>query len=171
MIRKDYLKSFVISIVILTGCTNVQIQSPLHKTDFKQLEANKDSYAGDNSAMGAIADQLPHREWQKGFEIQDRKIIIDYKNDEAAQTNSTFTSNLFEWKKEALTAAVFYSFIPQNVDAIMLRADGVDSIEITKTELEDWLKREKINIKQMKLSTLVDYVTEKDQVENFFKKG
>lgn len=172
MFRPKYMVLFVLVFLtitfILIGCTDTQTQIPLHKTDYKQIEKLKDSYAGDNSAMGAIYDELPHREWQKSLEIQEQKIIIDYKNDDESDLNSTFTSNPLEWKKEALTASVLYFFIPQNVEAIKLKANGVEPIEITKADFKEWLTKEKIDYMHMKMSTLVDVVTKKDQVESFY---
>lgn len=172
MLKSVYIRLFILVFLtfnfILAGCTNTQTQIPLHKTDYKQLEKIKDSYAGDNSAMGAIYDELPHREWQKSLEIQERNIIIDYKNDDESDLNPTFTSNPFEWKKEALTASVLYFFIPQNVEGIKLRSNGVEPIEITKEDFKEWLKKEKIDYTHMTMSTLVDFVTKKDQVDSFY---
>ncbi len=143
---KKYVLLLVCLLVIFVGCAKKESQEQvIQQPNFSKLEQYKDSYAGDNSSMAAIANELPHRKWFKDMEIKEETIILNFKSDNEMNDNySSFTGNKEQWQKEAVIASLFYFLIPRNVKSIQLHSSNNQSIIIEKSHFLFWLKENEI---------------------------
>ena len=95
----------------------------------------KDSFVGDNSAIGNIANQLPGATNLNDFELKTKEepygIILDYDWIESDQ----------EFKETVIYNATFIFTLIQNVDWITFHSD-IREYTITKENLQKWYDQE-----------------------------
>ena len=95
----------------------------------------KDSFVGDNSAVGNIANQLPGAEHLNGFELKTNEepygIILNYDWTESEQ----------EYEKSVIHNATFLFTLVQNVDWISFNSNILEHT-ITKENLQEWYGKE-----------------------------
>ncbi|ALX47661.1 hypothetical protein AOX59_15190 [Lentibacillus amyloliquefaciens] len=116
--------SFLILIIlIVSGCSKANGAGDMFKY--------KDSYVGDNSAVGNIANQLQGAEHLKGFELETKEkpygVILNYDWSESEQN----------YKKAAVFNATFLFTLVQNADWITFNFDNQE-YKITKENLQNW---------------------------------
>ena len=91
----------------------------------------KDSFVGDNSAIGNIANQLPGAKNLNDFELKTEEepygIILNYDWIELEQ----------EYKETVIYNATFLFTLIQNVDWITFHSD-IREYTITKENLQEW---------------------------------
>ena len=118
------LSSFLlVAILIVSGCNTENGEEDIFKF--------KDSYVGDNSAIGNIVNQLQGAEHFKGFELKTKEkpygIILNYDWLESEQN----------YKKTAIYNATFLFALVQNVDWITFNF-GNQEYKMTKENLQTW---------------------------------
>lgn len=95
----------------------------------------KDSFVGDNSAVGNIANQLLGAEQLNGFELKTNEepygIILNYDWIESEQ----------EYKETVISNATFLFTLVQNVDWITFNSD-ILQYTITREKLQEWYGKE-----------------------------
>lgn len=100
----------------------------------------KDSYVGDNSAVGNIANHLPGAEYLNGFELKTKEepygitLKYDWKGSEQA------------YKESVIYNATYFYALVQNVDWITFQSELRD-YTITKEDLQKWYGKELYEIK------------------------
>jgi phage anti-repressor protein len=115
--------------LILSGCN-------LNDTNINNgIFQFKDSFVGDNSAVGNITNQLPSAEQLKGFELKTNEepygIILNYDWIESEQ----------EYKETVVYNATFLFALVQNVDWITFDS-GNREYTIMKENLQKWYGKE-----------------------------
>lgn len=109
--------------MIVSGCSKANGAEDMFKY--------KDSYVGDNSAVGNIANQLQGAEHLKGFELETKEnpygVILNYDWSESEQN----------YKKTAVFNATFLFTLVQNADWITFNFDNQE-YKITKENLQNW---------------------------------
>lgn len=95
----------------------------------------KNSFVGDNSAVGNIANQLPGSDQLNGLELQTNEepygIILNYDWIESEQ----------EYKETVVNNATFLFTLIQNADWITFHS-ALAEYTITKENLQDWYGKE-----------------------------
>lgn len=150
---KNKFKIFVPVIIIvslsLIGCgnnstkTSHQEVETIAQVKIDELLKYKDSYVGDNSAVGNIIDKLPANVYNEGFSLQTDKepygIIITYKANQNLGTEdyNNFWSNKNPDEILEKNAVILLSLI-QNADIIEFNVDNVGekSYKYNRKELE-----------------------------------
>ncbi len=123
----------------------------------------KDSFVGDNSAVGNIANQLRSGENLEGFELKTKEkpygIILNYDWLESEQN----------YKKTAIFNATFLFSLVQNVDWITFNFDNRE-YKITKGNLQEWYGKELSEFKnEEELRKLTqEYLKDENKVNQFF---
>lgn len=122
-----FLFSSLLIISIISGCnTNIE------KEDIFKY---KDSYVGDNSAVGNIMNQLQGAEYLKDFKLEIKEqpygIILNYDWLDSEQN----------YKKSAINNATFLFTLVQNADWITFHFDN-QKYKITKQNLQNWYRED-----------------------------
>lgn len=95
----------------------------------------KDSFVGDNSAVGNMTNQLPGAEQLNGFELKTNQepygIILNY----------DWTGSGQEYKETVTYNATFLFTLVQNVEWITFNSDSGE-YTITKENLQEWYGKE-----------------------------
>lgn len=117
------LSSFLLlAILIVSGC-NTKKEEDIFKF--------KNSYVGDNSAVGSIVNQLQGAEHFKDFELKTKDkpygIILNYDWSDAKEND----------KETAIYNATFLFALVQNADWITFNFDNHE-YKITKESLHSW---------------------------------
>ncbi|MGJ7911485.1 DUF4825 domain-containing protein [Neobacillus sp. LXY-1] len=155
---------FMLLLLIFNGCSS-STESNLNKDLFKY----KNSYVGDNGAVGNITRQLPSPEGEgiNGLELKTEEkpygIIVNYKN---IQTNETTEKN---YEKTALYNATFIFALVKNVDWVQFNFVEKE-YKVTREELQKWYGkdlREFENEDELSKFTKRN-LTDKNKVKLFF---
>ncbi|MBO0602230.1 DUF4825 domain-containing protein [Sporosarcina sp. E16_3] len=123
----------------------------------------KDSFVGDNSAVGNIANQLRSGENLEGFELKTKEkpygIILNYDWLESEQN----------YKETAIFNATFLFSLVQNVDWITFNFDSRE-YKITKENLQEWYGKELSEFKnEDELRKYIqEYLKDENKVNQFF---
>nr|WP_222439463.1 DUF4825 domain-containing protein [Sporosarcina sp. BP05] len=123
----------------------------------------KDSFVGDNSAVGNIANQLRSGENLEGFELKTKEkpygIILNYDWLESEQN----------YKETAIFNATFLFSLVQNVDWITFNFDNRE-YKITKGNLQEWYGKELSEFKnEDELRKYIqEYLKDENKVNQFF---
>lgn len=140
--NKFFVGLFIVLLAFnLTGCkeqttaTTEQGIEDVTQIEFAELMKYKDSYVGDNSAVGRILYQLPANQYQNGFHLKTKEepyeIVIRYEG----MVDTADAKELFE-----NNAIILFSLI-QNVDLIKVEVEGSAQADdhvysYSRTELE-----------------------------------
>ena len=154
----NFLFFSLLVMLLLNGCnsndTNIS-------NDIFQF---KDSFVGDNSAVGNIVNQLPGAEQLNGFELKANEepygIILNYDWKESEQQyKETVTSNL-----------TFLFTLVQNVDWITFNS-SIGEYTITKENLQEWYGKELSEIQnEDELRDLIqEYLKDENKVNQLLK--
>ena len=123
----NFMIFFIIGNALLYGCNANNKNGNIFQF--------KDSFVGDNSAVGNIANQLRSGENLEGFELKTKEkpygIILNYDWLESEQN----------YKETAIFNATFLFSLVQNVDWITFNFDNRE-YKITKGNLQEWYGKE-----------------------------
>lgn len=148
---RNKFKVLLFTIVILiglTGCKNNSIEESNQDIEdtshirVKKLLKYKDSYVGDNSAVGNILSLLPASAFSEGFSLKtDKKpyeIVVNYKPNKhlGIKEYNRFWNSKDPNEILEKNAMVFFSLIP-NVEIISLNVDniGEESYKYSRKDL------------------------------------
>ena len=124
----------------------------------------KDSFVGDNSAVGNIANQLRSSENLEGFELKTKEepygIILNYDWVESEQN----------YKETAIFNATFLFALVQNADWVTFNFDNRE-YKITKGNLQEWYGKELSEFKnEDELRELTqEYLKDENKVNQLFE--
>ena len=114
-------------LIVLSGCS----QNADSKADIFQY---KNSYVGDNSAVGNIVNQLNHSNELKQISLHTKEqpygITLEY-NDITAKNADK------EMKKTIIANATYLFALIQNVDWVTFKF-STNEFTVTKTEVQHW---------------------------------
>jgi len=114
-------------IILLSGCS----QSVESKTDLFQY---KNSYVGDNSAVGNIVNELTYNNELNQISLETKKepygIILEYKD---IDTNSIDK----EMKETVITNSTFLFALIKNVDWITFKFPDKE-FSVTREKIQEW---------------------------------
>ena len=118
-----FLSLSLLVILIVSGCNTNNEKEDLYKF--------KDSFVGDNSAVGNIVNQLQGAEHFKGFELKTKEkpygIILNYDWSDLEQN----------YKKTAVFNATFLFTLVQNLEWVNFNFANQE-YKITKENLQNW---------------------------------
>ncbi len=124
------IKSLLFSLVLLLFLNGCNADS-----ENQDLFQYKDSFVGDNSAVGNIVKQLQRGEHLAGFELKTKEkpygIILNYDWSESENIN----------KETAIYNATFIFALVQNADWVTFNFDNQE-YTITKKDLQEWYGKE-----------------------------
>ena len=119
--------SMLFVLIVLSGCS----QNADSKADIFQY---KNSYVGDNSAVGNIVNQLNHSNELKQISLHTKEqpygITLEY-NDITAKNADK------EMKKTIIANATYLFALIQNVDWVTFKF-STNEFTVTKTEVQHW---------------------------------
>lgn len=124
----------------------------------------KDSFVGDNSAVGNIANQLRSGENLKGFELKTKEkpygIILNY----------DWLASEQDYKETAIYNATFLFALVQNAEWITFNFDNQE-YQITKENLQAWYGKElsKFDNEEKLRKLTEEYLKEKNKAGELFK--
>lgn len=154
----------VLILLLLGGCNS---KPPPAKDDLFRF---KDSYVGDNGAVGNIINGLrsPDGEKSNEFELKTTEepygIIVDYKTDE------TVASAEKNYKETALYNATFILALIKNADWVQFNFVE-DEVTVTRADLESWYSEKDLRAFQTQeelTSFSQEYLEDDDRVNQFF---
>ncbi|WP_163100706.1 DUF4825 domain-containing protein [Peribacillus alkalitolerans] len=135
---KKITMHFIILMFLLLSLTSCRID----KDSSKDIFQYKESYIGNNSAVGGIIDQLPHSKEFKQMTLQTKKkpygMVIEY-NNSAGDTKSIAINN-----------ATFLFALVKNLDWITFGFPD-EKYTLERDQLQQWYGKD-----------LSDYTNEKD---------
>lgn len=113
----------LLAILIVSGCST--------KNEKEDIFEFKDSYVGDNSAVGSIVNQLRSADHFKNLELkttaEPHGIVLNYDWSDSEEN----------YKKTVINNATFLFALVQNVDWITFNFDDQE-YKITRENLQDW---------------------------------
>ncbi|AVQ98130.1 DUF4825 domain-containing protein [Oceanobacillus iheyensis] len=116
-------------VFLLSGCNSNDANANENIFEFK------DSFVGDNSAVGNIANQLPGSEHLNGFELKTNEepygIILNY----------DWIGSKQEYRETVIYNATFLFTLVQNVEWITFNS-VISEYTITKDNLQEWYGKE-----------------------------
>lgn len=119
-------------ILIVSGCST--------KNEEEDIFNFKDSYVGDNSAVGNIVSKLQGAEHLEGYELKTKEkpygIVLNY----------DWSDSEKNYKKTAIYNATFLFALVQNADWILFHFDNQE-YKITKENLQNWYKKDLSELK------------------------
>jgi hypothetical protein len=124
----------------------------------------KDSFVGDNSAVGNIVNKLPGAENLNDFELRTKEepygIILNYNEMESEK----------EFQETVVYNATFLFVLIQNVDLITFHSDDRE-YTVTKDDLQEWYSIDLNEIqKENELRKLInDFLEDESKVNQFLK--
>ena len=151
-----FLSLSLLVILIVSGCNTDNEKEDIFKF--------KDSFVGDNSAVGNIVYQLQGAEHLKGFELETKErpygIILNYDWSESEQN----------YKKTAVFNATFLFTLVQNAEWITFNFD-TQEYKITKENLQTWYGEDFSELKnENDLKALTQkHLENEDKVNQLFK--
>ncbi len=144
----------LLAFLLLSGCDSKKEMDIFHY---------KDSFVGDNSAVGNISNQLLGAEHLKDFELKTKEepygIILNYDWTESEQ----------EFKEAVISNATFLFTLIQNVDWITFNSDMLE-YTITKETIQEWYGKELSEVQnEDELTELIQKNVENEsKVRQFF---
>lgn len=151
-----FLSLSLLVILILSGCNTNNEQEDIFKF--------KDSFVGDNIAVGNIVNQLQGAEHFKWFELETKEkpygIILNYDWSESEQN----------YKKTAVFNATCLFTLVQNAEWITFNFDNQE-YKITKENLQNWYGEDFSELKnEDDLKALTQkHLENEDKVNQLFK--
>ena len=151
-----FLSLSLLVILIVSGCNTNNEKEDIFKY--------KDSFVGDNSAVGNIVNQLQGAEHFKGFELETKDkpygIILNYDWSDSEQN----------YKKTAIFNATFLFTLVQNAEWITFNFDN-QQYKITKENLQNWYGEDFSELKnEDDLKALTQkHLENEDKVNQLFK--
>ncbi|WP_306453957.1 DUF4825 domain-containing protein [Bacillus sp. FJAT-45350] len=145
-------------VLFLSGCNSNDTNTTSDIFRFK------DSFVGDNSAVGNIANQLPGGEHMIGFELKTNEepygIILNYDWVDSEQN----------YKETAIYNATFLFALIQNVDWITFNFE-IGEYTLTRENLQDWYGMELRDINnEEELGALIqEYIEDENKVNQLLK--
>lgn len=126
-----FIHQFALLVLLLSACSPaVQVSDTIFRY--------KDSYVGDNGAVGNIIRHLPGHQYANGIALETKKepygIIVKYRNAEADMKED-------ERKEMVLYNATFMFALIKNVDWITFDFAGT-SHTVTRAQLQKWYGKE-----------------------------
>lgn len=128
----------------------------------------KDSYVGDNNAVGSIVRQLPSGEYLNGFELKTKEepygIILNYTDIDVEEIEKSD-------KETAIYNATFIFTLVKNAKWVTFHFDDQE-YKITKEDLESWYgKKLGEYTSEEDLTKLTqNYLEDESKMNQFFKK-
>ncbi|WP_225231343.1 DUF4825 domain-containing protein [Solibacillus faecavium] len=147
-------------LIVLSGCS----QNADSKADIFQY---KNSYIGDNSAVGNIVNQLNDSNELKQISLHTKEqpygITLEY-NDITAKSDK-------EIKKTVIENATYLFALIQNVDWVTFKFSA-NEFAVTKTEIQHWYNNQLDGFENEEdLKKLIkDHLNSEDSVNQFFRK-
>ncbi len=151
-----FLSLSLLVIIIVSGCNTNNGKEDIFKF--------KDSFVGDNSAVGNIVSQLQGAENFKEFELKTKEkpygIILNYDWSDSEQN----------YKRTAIYNATFLFALVQNADWITFNFDNRE-YKITKENLQNWYGENFSELKsEDELKTLAQrFLEDGDKVNQLFQ--
>ena len=151
-----FLSLSLLVILIVSGCNTTNEKEDIFKF--------KDSFVGDNIAVGNIVNQLQGAEHFKWFELETKEkpygIILNYDWSESEQN----------YKKTAVFNATFLFTLVQNAEWITFNFDNQE-YKITKENLQNWYGEDFSELKnEDDLKALTQkHLENEDKVNQLFK--
>ncbi|MBD8038233.1 DUF4825 domain-containing protein [Solibacillus sp. A46] len=155
-----YYISMLFVLIVLSGCS----QNADSKADIFQY---KNSYIGDNSAVGNIVNQLNDSNELKQISLHTKEqpygITLEY-NDITAKSDK-------EIKKTVIENATYLFALIQNVDWVTFKFSA-NEFAVTKTEIQHWYNNQLDGFENEEdLKKLIkDHLNSEDSVNQFFRK-
>lgn len=158
---KRIIGFFLFSLLILlflNGCNSREVDEDIFQY--------KDSFVGDNSAVGNIVTLLPNSEYFNGFELKTKEepygIILNYKGIGVDEIEKNY-------KETAIYNATFIFKLVKNAKWITFNFDDQE-YTITKQELENWYGKELSEyMSEEDLTKLTQkYLEDENKVNQFF---
>jgi Domain of unknown function (DUF4825) len=155
-----YFMSLLSLMIVLSGCS-LNAES---KTDLFQY---KDSYVGDNSAVGNIVKQLAHNKELKQISLQTNKepygITLDYNDLDATKVDK-------EMKETVISNSTFLFALIKNVDWITFNFPDQE-FTVTKEKLQTWYgtKLNKFENEKDVQNLIQEHLKSEDSVNHFFQ--
>ena len=153
--------SMLFVLIVLSGCS----QNADSKADIFQY---KNSYVGDNSAVGNIVNQLAHSNEIKQISLHTKEqpygITLEY--------NDITAKNATKEMKETVIANATYLFaLIQNVDWVTFKF-STNEFTVTKTEVQHWYNNKLDGFENEEdLKNLIkEQINSEDSVNQFFSK-
>lgn len=161
VVRKitNFFFSSLLILIFLNGCNSNQVSEDMFKF--------KDSYVGENGAVGNIVRQLPYSEYLNGFELKTKEepygIILSYKDLEVKETEKNY-------KETAIYNATFIFTLVKNAEWVTFNFDD-QAYKITKDDLENWYGKEfsKYSSEEDLTKLIQNYLEDESKVNHFFE--
>ena len=157
-----YFMFIVFLLLVITGCNNGNVSG-------EDVFLYKDSFVGDNSAVGAIITQLPFKEYYKEFALETKEepygILLDYDID--AESPELNDENM---KELALCNSTYLFALVKNAEWFQYDF-GKQNLKVNKRELEKWYGKELSSIpneKELK-SLLQTHLSDKNEITRYFE--
>ncbi|RJG26558.1 DUF4825 domain-containing protein [Paenibacillus thiaminolyticus] len=152
-------------LLTLAGCdSNSRSAGAVDKDIFQY----KNSYIGDNSAIGSILGILPQSDRLKQFSLStaEKPYRITLQYNEAASPMSES-----EIRETVIFNATFLFALVQNVDQVHLELEG-QSYLITREQLQSWYGKEldQFENEQDLRNLTQEFIPDKDKVDQLFAK-
>ena len=169
---------------MLTGCKSNETKGRniIQEINIEKLIEYKDSYVGDNSAVGGILYNLPGNIYVKQFSLQTNKQPCGIKVNYGLYENSNLKEEDFDkyWNSESvenvfLNNATTLFILIKNVDKVELELDRPNKqvFTITRKELETFygkdLREYSKDISLWEKEVLKGVIDSSEKVEELFK--
>ena len=158
---REMIKFLFFSLLVLLLLSGCNSNDRNNNNDIFQF---KDSFVGDNSAVGNIVNQLPGAEQLNGFELKTNEepygIILNYDWTESEQ----------EYKETVIYNVTFLFTLVQNVDWITFNSN-IGDYTITKEILHEWYEIELSEVQnEDELRDLIqEYLEDENKVNQLLK--
>lgn len=163
-VSRPFIFLFVL-LLTLAGCDSNSRSAGAGDKDIFQY---KDSYVGDNSAIGSILGMLPQSDRLKQFSLStaDKPYRITVQYNEAASPMSES-----EIRETVIFNATFLFALVQNVDQVHLELEG-QSYLITREQLQSWYGKEldQFENEQDLRNLTQEFIPDKGKVDQLFTK-
>ncbi|MEJ8553128.1 DUF4825 domain-containing protein [Tepidibacter sp. Z1-5] len=184
--KKIFILVFILILgfTLFTACKSNETKSTnkIQEINIEKLIEYKDSYVGDNSAVGGILYNLPGNIYVKQFSLQTNTEPYGIKVDYGLQENSNLKEEDFDkyWNSESvenifLNNATTLFILVKNVDKVEFELDtpNKQSFTITRKELETFygkdLREYSRDTSLWEKEVLKGVINSSEKVEEFFK--
>ncbi|MGF9967088.1 DUF4825 domain-containing protein [Bacillus rhizoplanae] len=154
-----YFISLLSLMILLSGCS-------LNADSKIDLFQYKNSYVGDNSAVGNIVKQLAHNKELNQISLETKKepygIILEYKDIDVKKVDK-------EMKETVISNSTFLFALIKNVDWITFKFPDQE-FSVTKEKLQDWYnnKLDGFENEQDLKKLIQERLKSEDSVNQFF---
>lgn len=154
-----YFISLLSLMILLSGCS-------LNADSKIDLFQYKNSYVGDNSAVGNIVKQLAHNKELNQISLETKKepygIILEYKDIDVKKVDK-------EMKETVISNSTFLFALIKNVDWITFKFPDQE-FSVTKKKLQDWYnnKLDGFENEQDLKKLIQEHLKSEDSVNQFF---